>query len=280
MNHQTSLDGTVPPDSSDLPTQPDYDEDDDLSAALDAAREGQPARLAGIVMSEKRKFCGMALTGELNDTYRARCFLHLFDEAALNRNLTDLQLLVQAEAHDVARFVEEGTRPLHVVARAAFAPGLTLLLGVGCDPNEADRTGETPLRHWTYSEQTLPRQKTQALAALRVLLAGKANPNIADDAGVSPLFWATSLLPTAAVRTLIEAGANVNALDQEGGTPLTALFDRWALEHPVMLQRKLRLLLASGADVNPVGVRKTPLLLAQELKLGAAERLLRAHGAN
>lgn len=72
----------------------------------------------------------MALTGGLQDTFRARGLLPLVDEAAINRNLADLSFLVDAQVHEVARLVEEGTRPLHPVARAAFALGIRLLLGV------------------------------------------------------------------------------------------------------------------------------------------------------
>jgi ankyrin repeat protein len=280
MNQQPPAGDSGPLDSPHPGTPPDYDNDEDVFGALDEARAGNSSRLAGIVLSEKNRQCHMAILGDVHDTYRARCLLHLFEEAALNRNLADMKLLVQAEAHEVAHFVEERTRPLHLVAQAAFAPGIRLLLGVGCDQNEMDRFGQTPLRFLMYSDQTHPRQRRRTLAALRALLAGKASPNIADGTGAVPLHWATGLFAPAAVRTLIAAEANVNALDQEGNTPLTALFGDLAVNHPAMVQRKLRLLLDAGADPNLTGVHRTPLELASELNLTEAVLLLRAHGAN
>lgn len=280
MTHQPTTGDSGPTDSPAPENPPDYKDDYDLEAALAEARAGNPARLAGIALCEKNELCRMALLGDLKDTYRARCFLHLFEEAALNHNLADCQLLVDAGSHDVARYVDDGARPLHLVAKAGFAPGITLLLQAGCEPNESDRNGRTPLLYGIQSEEGHIRSRKRAVATLEALLDGNANPNIADDAGLLPLIWAASLSSPAVVRTLITAGANVNALDQEGNTPLTALFGEWALNHTAMVQRKLRLLLAAGADVNLTGVHRTPLDLASELNLTAAVRLLRAHGAN
>lgn len=46
-----------------------------------------------------------------------------------------------------------------------------------------------------------------------------ANPNIKDDAGLSPLHWAVVRGNKVCIRRLIEHGADLNAKDGEDRTP-------------------------------------------------------------
>ena len=51
-------------------------------------------------------------------------------------------------------------------------------------------------------------------------LAGKANPNIKDENGSTPLIWAAQSCPPGVVQALIKAGGDVNAKAKGGATPL------------------------------------------------------------
>ncbi len=76
---------------------------------------------------------------------------------------------------------------------------------------------------------------------VRFLLQRKADPNIRNKRGVSPLQLATSLGFVEGVEALIKGGANVNIADQTGETPLIAAVHA----KKVAL---VRTLLANGAD--------------------------------
>ena len=139
---------------------------------------------------------------------------------------------------------------------------LQMLLDRGADPNArlvkkpwyrtfhgdwANPVGATPF--WLAA-------KANDVAAMRVLIAGGANPTIPSERGVSPLLVAagygiepqvTNFAPgarLAAVRYLVEeVGADVNARDNQGYTPLHGA--ALTANHDL-----LRYLIAMGADVQ------------------------------
>ena len=76
---------------------------------------------------------------------------------------------------------------------------------------------------------------------VRFLLQRGANPNIRNNAGVTPLQLATTLNMVEAVEVLIDKGAQVNVADQTGETPLMAA----AHQRNIEIFRKL---LEKGAD--------------------------------
>ncbi|MEU6229618.1 ankyrin repeat domain-containing protein [Streptomyces sp. NPDC047042] len=78
---------------------------------------------------------------------------------------------------------------------------------------------------------------------LRVLLAGGADPEAADDAGWTPLHFAAQAQAPSAVEVLLAAGAAADAADRHGDTPLwRAVFCAQGNGATI------RLLLESGAD--------------------------------
>jgi hypothetical protein len=130
-----------------------------------------------------------------------------------------------------------------------------------------------------------------------LLLAGGADPNLADGAGTTPLI-AAAQLPSSQVgaaeivRRLAQAGADVNARDRGGQTAATIAADKGNVETLVLLRslgatdaqaqlaragvdergllartvaaRRLaavRLLVAGGADANAVDARGWPRLI-------------------
>jgi ankyrin repeat protein len=75
-----------------------------------------------------------------------------------------------------------------------------------------------------------------------VFLANKgANPNIADNRGVTPLMVASQLGFFEGVQALVTAGARVDAANQAGETPLITAVHRRDTQ-------MIRVLLAAGAD--------------------------------
>ena len=104
------------------------------------------------------------------------------------------------------------------------------------------------------------------LAQVRALLAGRANPNVRDEQGETPLMRVALAhmrsLPDDApkidsdydgvAKLLLDKGADVNARDQSGRTALLIAVDGSASEHGVISgdESIARLLVARGADVN------------------------------
>jgi ankyrin repeat protein len=79
------------------------------------------------------------------------------------------------------------------------------------------------------------------LTQLKVLLDQKADANIADDRGITPLMYAAEIGSIEAMRLLIDRGADVNRQNAFGSTALM-----WSVSEPA----KVGLLLDRGADVN------------------------------
>lgn len=79
------------------------------------------------------------------------------------------------------------------------------------------------------------------LTWLRFLLQQGANPNLGDNAGVTPLQVATRLGFIEGLAALVEGGANVDVADTTGETPLIGAVHRRDAE-------MVKLLLAHGAN--------------------------------
>ncbi|MEE4537122.1 MAG: ankyrin repeat domain-containing protein [Erythrobacter sp.] len=76
---------------------------------------------------------------------------------------------------------------------------------------------------------------------LQFLMRRGANPNIADNEGITPIQLATRLGFVEGVEELIKGGARVNIADRQGETPLIAAVHQRNVE-------LVRTLLAQGAD--------------------------------
>jgi ankyrin repeat protein len=113
------------------------------------------------------------------------------------------------------------------------------LLDAGGDPNQQDGNGETPLNLAAGAEHGIntilpsnPRERYPQMnlspnvnaEKIALLLQYKANPNIADNKGRTPLFYVVRGEPAesayAATKALLTAGADPNVRDEIGRTPL------------------------------------------------------------
>ncbi len=111
-------------------------------------------------------------------------------------------------------------------------------------------------------------------AAVRALIAQKADVNVAQADGATAIQWAAYRQDVEMADMLIKAGANVKAANREGATPM------WLASvngDSAMLAR----LIAAGADPNeklPLG--RTPLMIAARTGNTDAIKLLVDKGAN
>ncbi len=108
------------------------------------------------------------------------------------------------------------------------------------------------------SDEALKDEPT-ALTIAQMLIAAKANVNISDSDGITPLEFVATMGYSTVAQALIAAGAKVNAQDRDGLTPL----------HIAALNNNLEtreVLLKAGANINARSskytYRETPLLMA------------------
>lgn len=130
-------------------------------------------------------------------------------------DLPRLTHLLRAGLHRLAHDERDGLRPVILAATAKTPACLQALLAEGADPNSTDHLGYTALRH--AADLGLDHN-------IEVLVSYKADPDICDRSGVTPLHsLAMSDLPDehiTSVRLLIAAGAQPN-LRLHGKTALT-----------------------------------------------------------
>ena len=112
----------------------------------------------------------------------------------------------------------------------------------------------------------------ETVMAAFLLSSDKAEVNVGDDSGRTPLSWAAQSDNEGVVKLLLAAGADVNVRDKGGRTPVLWATASWDNRPTV------ELLLAAGAEVNIQDKNgRTPLSnAAQSGDGGTMERLLAA----
>jgi len=111
-------------------------------------------------------------------------------------------------------------------------------------------------------------------AAIKTLLAQKANVNAAQADGATALHWAVNWDDAALVDQLIKAGADVNATNRLGASPMYLACVNGS---PAVIER----LLSAGADPNKplLTSKETPLMVAARTGKPEAVKLLLDRGA-
>ena len=109
--------------------------------------------------------------------------------------------------------------------------------------------------------------------AVRALLKQRADVNLAQPDGMTPLHWAAHHDEAELAGLLIRAGANVRAVSRYGVTPLSLACGNGSAS-------LIELLVKAGADPNsPLPGGETPLMTAARTGRLAAVKALLAHGA-
>ncbi len=110
---------------------------------------------------------------------------------------------------------------------------------------------------------------------IKYLLAGGADPNIANDYGVSPLIQAIQNRSNTAVKMLLGSGTNPNATRWDGVTPLM-------MAAKIGVTEVIESLLAHHADINAKEPRRGQNALMWAISFGqpSAARILIENGAD
>lgn len=146
------------------------------------------------------------------------------------------QLLINGADRYINTIYQYGRTLLYEACRNGSITMVKLLLTInGIDPNIANTYGETPLHRAVKSGHL------EIIAELLTI----ANPNIVDNEGQTPLFWASINKCTKIVELFASTGGVVdpNIMDIIGHTPLYWAYCRGNLD-------VIRVLLSIGADPN------------------------------
>ena len=106
------------------------------------------------------------------------------------------------------RDVSTGEGALHIVARRGDAMYLRFLLARGADPNMRDRQGNTPMMIAVEAGQP---------ELVDILGKSRANANLGNGGGETPLIRAVQRRDLGMVRTVLAAGGNPDQTDNVAG---------------------------------------------------------------
>lgn len=125
---------------------------------------------------------------------------------AAEGNLVALENELRSSTDNVSAADKDGFTALHVAAQNGHIPIVRKLLAAGAEVNVLDCYGNGPL--WTASRQASLAIATEpAFEIAALLLRSGANPHHVNNAGRSPVIWATR--STKLRETYIAAGVPV-----------------------------------------------------------------------
>ena len=155
-----------------------------------------------------------------------------------------LQSLIDHKADIEAPALSRGAgdTPLICATRMGRSGGVAALLRMRADPNARNSVGETALAHAAYSPG--------AADCLRLLVAARARPDVANRSNQTPLIHATVCSQFNAARDLIAARADPAWADCAGDTPL--ILAAGSLHHGDQAVARIVVLLvaAGGAELT------------------------------
>jgi ankyrin repeat protein len=137
-----------------------------------------------------------------------------------------------------------GETPLHPAMRRGEIPIIRLLIDNGAKVDVQDGRGNSPM-HVTVPEAE----------ALTVLLAARANPNLRDENGNTPLqvFVSLNRAPLV-IETLLKGGANVASQNNEGKTALyLAVEEKRLTLIPLLLRYDADIFSVTSTGMTPFG---------------------------
>lgn len=158
---------------------------------------------------------------------------HPLNVVAKFGDVSDLEKILKRDPTAINTQDNEGMTPLAGAVVQEQVDVVRFLLDKGADPNIPNKNGLTPLEH------ACGRDKTNALALAKLLLAKGASVNATNVAGftITPLDWAISSDNTELVKVLLDHGAII------GATFLSTAADRGDVDIA-------EIFIAHGTDVN------------------------------
>jgi ankyrin repeat protein len=128
-----------------------------------------------------------------------------------------LELLVNADVDLTTVDPDDGANVLRLAVAWCNHRLVAKLIAAGCDVNATDAFQRTPCHMLLYVDKAKAEGAMQSLA---LLIAAKANLNIGDQYGNTPLHHATLVGLCECMKMLLVAGANVQATNNRSLTPL------------------------------------------------------------
>ncbi|HEX8552079.1 MAG TPA: ankyrin repeat domain-containing protein [Abditibacteriaceae bacterium] len=182
-------------------------------------------------------------------------------------------LLLEKGADINARDRHDATT-LHRAVVARDAETVAALVAKGADVNARDRSGVTVLHLLANTREGTDGIAESAIA--KQVLAAKANPNIRNTSGFTPLALAVSARRVDFTKMLLDAGANVDTRDGNGYTPLARLISNSYSYSSDSSNNKSNkeiatLLLDKGADPNARTEYNNDNLLSRAVSNGNKE---------
>ncbi len=169
--------------------------------------------------------------------------------AVTTNNKAEVKKLLKRKANP--NYIQsDGYTLLHWAAQEGFVKVAKLLVQYGADVNASDDNQMTPLynsagrdfkmvktlielgadvnKHQPNGVALHNAVSWESTEIVEFLLAHGAKPNIADDEGQTPLFFAASAENLEIAKLLIAHGANKTVKDNNGKTPLDTIADKKA----------------------------------------------------
>ncbi|KAK9879166.1 hypothetical protein WA026_004018 [Henosepilachna vigintioctopunctata] len=143
--------------------------------------------------------------------------------------------------------------PLHTACRGSGNGNIIkLLIRSGANVNALNNVKETPIFHMVKNYS-----KYESYETLKIILCSRANPDILNKNGVSPLMLAVNKSNLAAMRILLRFSADIDLQNEYGETALHIAC------HGKNDVNVVALLLSGGASINIKNhSRETPVMIA------------------
>lgn len=189
----------------------------------------------------------------------------LLKYAVVADKLAAVRILLDHKADPNARDEDGDTPTLSAAGKSSEM--FQLLLAHHGDPKIRNKKGQNALMD-VCMRLLEPEQQTATLKTIKMLLEGGCEPNVPVPGQVSPLDAAVVCKSPAAVKLLLAAKADVNYTNRDGMTPLIDCTPEDQVE-------VMKLLLAKGANPKIVDkTGKTALQWAKEYKAKRCIKIL------
>lgn len=133
---------------------------------------------------------------------------------------TEALMKEHSKGADINAQDETGWTALMLAAEQCHEDVVRQILDLSAKVETKDRHGDDALMGASSAFCTSPSARDAQASIVKMLIAHGGNPNIQDDAGLTPLIAVTKYANAEVAQFLIEEGANLDTKDNEGKTAL------------------------------------------------------------